>query len=538
MSWNFGDIFDAVAEAVAPGSPALVHGERVIGWDELARRSNNVAANLRARGARPDDKVALYLRNRPEYVETTLACMKARLVHVNVNFRYGPEEVRYIIDNADAKFVVFAAEFAELLAGVRGRLPQVRGWFQLADGTPRASFAEPYENLAESGAGAPLDVGRSPDDLLFLYTGGTTGMPKGVMWRAEDLWGAIGGGGSPLTGEPPVASLAELRDRIAARGAGLRHLPACPLMHGTGLFTSLITLTGGGALVTLESAAFDADELWRAVGRHRVNTIAIVGDAFAKPMLRALDERRGDYTLDSVLAIISSGVMWSREVKERLLAHRAGMIMFDSFGSSEAVGFGASITTAGGESRTGRFQLGERVKVFTEDEREVTPGSGVPGFVAHGGAIPLGYYKDPEKTARTFRTIGGVRYVIPGDWCTVEADGGLTLLGRGSVCINTGGEKVYPEEVEESLKTHPAVYDALVVGVPDEKWGQAVIGLVELKAGTAVVEDDLRQHVRAQLAGFKAPKRVLLVESIGRAPNGKADYVAMAKLAERRLAAG
>jgi len=269
-----------------------------------------------------------------------------------------------------------------------------------------------------------------------------------------------------------------------------------------------------------------------------VNTIAIVGDAFAKPMLGALDERRSEYTLDSLIAIISSGVMWSREVKQRLLGHHPGMVCFDSFGSSEAVGFGASITTAGGESRTGRFQLGERVKVFTEEEREVAPGSGVPGFVAHGGAIPLGYYKDAEKTASTFRTIGGVRYVIPGDWCTVEADGTLNLLGRGSVCINTGGEKVYPEEVEEALKTHPAVYDALVVGVRDDKWGQAVIGLVEPRPATTVQEDDLRQHVRARLAGFKTPKRVLVVETIGRAPNGKDDYVAMAKLAERRLTIG
>jgi fatty-acyl-CoA synthase len=308
-------------------------------------------------------------------------------------------------------------------------------------------------------------------------------------------------------------------------------------MHGTGLFTSLIALTAGGSLVTLTAPGFDAHELWHTVGRHRVNTIAIVGDAFAKPMLRALDERRGDYVLDSLMALISSGVMWSPEVKKALLAHHPAMILFDSFGSSEAVGFGASITTASGESRTGRFQLGERVKVFTEREEEVTPGSGVPGFVAHGGAIPLGYYKDAEKTARTFRTINGVRYVIPGDWCTVEADGTLALLGRGSVCINTGGEKVYPEEVEEVLKTHPAVEDALVVGLPDEKWGQAVIGVVELRRGATVREEELRQHVRGQLAGFKTPKRILFVDTIGRAPNGKADYVGITKLAEGRLAA-
>jgi len=212
------------------------------------------------------------------------------------------------------------------------------------------------------------------------------------------------------------------------------------------------------------------------------------------------------------------------------------MICYDSFGSSEAVGFGASITTASGESRTGRFQLGDKVKVFTEDGREVQPGSDLPGFVAHGGPIPLGYYKDAEKTARTFRVIDGIRYVIPGDWCRVETDGTLTLLGRGSVCINTGGEKVYPEEVEEVLKTHPAVYDAVVVGIPDEKWGQAVIGVVELNAAGRASEDELRRHVRERLAGFKTPKRVLVVESIGRAANGKADYAALARLAERRVA--
>jgi fatty-acyl-CoA synthase len=537
MSWNMGDIFDALGEAIRTANTALAHGDRLYTWGDFTRRTNNLGAQLVARGARPEDKVALYLRNCPEYMETTVACMKARLVHVNVNFRYREDEIQYILDNADAKFVVFGGEFTPLLEAIRSRLPQVRAWIQVDDGA-LAPFAEPYEKLATTGTGEPLAIRRSPDDLLFLYTGGTTGMPKGVMWRSEDLWRAIGGGGSLLTGEAPVASMDELRARIAARGAAPVHLPACPLMHGTGLFTSFISLTAGGTIVTLTNPGFDPHELWRAVARHRVNTIAIVGDVFAKPMIQALDERRGDHSLDSVIAIISSGVMWSPEVKKALLAHHQGMVLFDSFGSSEAVGFGSSITTATGESRTGRFKLGERVKVFTEDGREVRPGSGEPGFVAHGGAIPLGYYKDPEKTARTFKTIAGVRYVIPGDWCTVEDDGTLVLLGRGSVCINTGGEKVYPEEVEEALKTHPAVYDALVVGVPDEKWGQAVVGLVEPNRGATASEDDLRQHVRARLAGFKTPKRVLFVDSIGRAPNGKADYVAMTQLAEQRLADG
>jgi fatty-acyl-CoA synthase len=306
-------------------------------------------------------------------------------------------------------------------------------------------------------------------------------------------------------------------------------------MHGTGLFTAIGAIVGGGSVVTLPSLRFDPHELWQAVARHRVQSIAIVGDAFAKPMLRALDEKPGEYDLSSLALIVSSGVMWSPEVKQGLLRHHPNLLLVDSFGSSEAVGFGSSVTTARSTAKPARFQIGERVKVFTEDGREVVPGSGEPGFVARAGPIPVGYYKDPEKSAKTFRTVAGVRYSIPGDWCTVDADGTIQLLGRGSVCINTAGEKVYPEEVEEALKTHPAVYDALVVGVPDEKWGQAVTGVVELHAGAGFDEEDLRAHVRARLAGYKCPKRVLRVDSLGRAANGKADYKRIADHARSAL---
>src|SRR5437773_2335787 len=265
MSWNLGDIFDTLGAAVPGESPALMHGEQTVSWADFTRRTNNLAAALRARGAVPGDKVALYLRNRPEYVETTVACLKARLVHVNVNFRYLADELQYIIDNADAKFVVFAGEFADRLDALRPRLPKVQTYLQVDDGTPFAPFAEAYEPLAAEGSGTPLGIERSPDDLLFLYTGGTTGMPKGVMWRSEDLWGALGGGGNPVLGEAPVASLDDLATRVRARGPGFRHLPACPLMHGTGLFTALITLGAGGAIATLPGVNFDPHELWQAV---------------------------------------------------------------------------------------------------------------------------------------------------------------------------------------------------------------------------------------------------------------------------------
>jgi fatty-acyl-CoA synthase len=536
--WNLGDIFDAAGEALPPDALALAHGEREVSWGALDRRTNNLARALVARGGQPGDKIALYLRNAPEYMETVVAGFKARLVHTNVNFRYRESELLYILDNSDAKFVVFSGEFADMLGKLRDRLPGVAAYLQIDDGHPQAPFAEPYESLAETGRGARLDIRRSPDDLLFLYTGGTTGMPKGVMWRAEDLWLALNRGANLTNANYVPADLADHTARLRRDGAVGRILPACPLMHGTGLFSSISALAGGSAVVTLPSVRLDAHELWATVERRRVTSIAIVGDAFAKPMLAALDEERGRYDLSSLLLIVSSGVMFTTEVKKRLLEHHPRMVILDSFGSSEAVGFGASVMTAQGEARTARFQIGDRVKVFSEDGREIQPGSGEPGFVARSGPIPLGYYKDAEKTASTFRTIGGVRYSIPGDWCTVEADGTLNLLGRGSVCINTAGEKVYPEEVEEVLKAHPAVYDALVVGVPDEKWGQAVTGVVEMRPGARFEEEELRSWVHGQLAGYKVPKHVLAVASVGRAPNGKADYKATLELAKRALGLG
>ena len=537
MNWNFGDILDGIEAALPADAPALVHGDDRVCWGELSRRSNNLAAALRARGAQPDDKVAFYMRNRTDYLLALVACFKARLVHVNVNYRYLDDELHYILDNSDARFVLFGSEFAERADSLRGRLPDVSHWIQVG-GTP-AEFCESLAALSEEGDGKPLGIERSPDDLLFVYTGGTTGMPKGVMWRHEDLWGALGRGGTiPANAGVPPASPEAHVENVRKYGPGTVQLPACPLMHGTGLFTAILNVLGGGCTVTLPGEHFDPEALFDAVVRQRVESLVIVGDAFARPMRNCLDANPGRWDLSSLKLVISSGVMWSRDVKLGLLEHHPGMLLADMFGSSEAVGFGSSVMGAKGESKTAVFQIGDDCKVFTEDFEEVEPGSGVRGFIARRGPIPLGYYKDPEKTARTFPTIGGVRYSVPGDWCTVEADGTLTLLGRGSVCINTAGEKVYPEEVEEALKTHPDVEDALVVGVPDERWGQAVTAVVEPRQGTAFDEDALRAHVRGQLAGYKAPKRVLPVERMFRAPNGKADYKGAAHFARETLGKG
>ena len=533
--WNFGDLLDTVGSHLGAGRPALIHGERVIDWPEMTARSNNVARGLLARGARSGDKVGFYMRNQPEYMEGFAACAKARLTHVNVNYRYLDDELVHIFDNSDSVAVLYDVEFRENVERVRARLPAVKAWVEVGGTGAVPEFAVAYETLAGEGDGARLDMARSGDDLMFLYTGGTTGMPKGVMWphrtwreaNVEGLKRIYGA--APETMEEHLAFVDEV-------GQHARQLPACPLMHGTGLFTALGAMLNGGAIVTLDSKAkFDPAELWETVASQGVTAMAIVGDAFAKPMLKTLDDNPGRFDLSSVQSITSSGVMWSMEVKKGLIRHIPQVALNDSFGASEAVGFGMSTTTADGGSQTAKFMIGESCKVFSEDGREIAPGSDEPGFIARGGAVPLGYYKDEEKTARTFRTINGIRYAVPGDWCTVEADGTLTLLGRGSICINSGGEKIYPEEVEEALKEHESVRDALVVGLPDETWGQAVTAVVEPSGNGAIDEDTLIAFVRTRLAAYKAPKRVLFRESLARAPNGKADYKAIRQFALEAL---
>jgi len=534
MQWNFGDMIDAVAGVVPGTSPALIHGERIVSWSEFDRRTNNIARNLHENGAVPGDKVAFYMRNQPEYTESLAACLRGRLVHVNVNYRYKDEELHYIFDNSDAKTVIYDAEFRPNVIHLQHTLPKVETWLEVGGDDNRPQFAQAYESFAARGSGKNLDIERSPDDQLFLYTGGTTGMPKAVMWTHDILRQASLDALRAL-GDAPE-DMDQFLAAVETTGRHARQIPACPLMHGTGLFTAIATFTSGGTIVTLAGkSGFDPDQLWEAVDRHGVTSLAIVGDVFAKPMLRALDDNPGKYNVSTIQTITSSGVMWSMEVKKGLLKHMPGAMMVDSFGASEAVGFGTSIMTAEGEIGTGKFLLGSQAKVFTEDGREVEPGSGEPGFVARGGHVPLGYYKDEEKTAKTFKTINGVRYSIPGDWCLVEADGSLTLLGRGSVCINTGGEKVYPEEVEEILKEHDAVEDALVVGVPDERWGQAVVAVVELNHTLPTEESLLREYVRARLAGYKVPKRILVTANLGRAANGKADYKGVTEFAKREL---
>jgi len=531
--WNLADLWEAIADR-QPDAPAQFAADRIWTWAEFDRRADGIAATLLAAGAAHQDKVAQYLYNCPEYLESVFGAFKAGLAPVNTNYRYGVDELVYLWDNADAVAVVFHGTFSERIEQVRPRTPRVRTWLWVDDGSgPCPDWAVPYERAATAASGRVIAPwGRSGDDLLLLYTGGTTGMPKGVMWRQDDLVGILDAANRNRL--PPEIDLTAVQERVAQPGP--RNLPAAPLMHGTGQFNAISNLMVGGSIVTMQGRHFDAAELLDTIVRYEVASMSIVGDAFAKPMLRALDAEPGRWDLSCLRVIVSSGVMWSAETKAGLLRHNDRLIMVDALGSSEAVGMGQNTTSAESSSSTATFELGPNTRVLTEDGREVVPGSGERGRVALRGRTPIGYYKDPEKSASTFVVIDGVRWSIPGDWAEVDADGTVHLLGRGSQCINTGGEKVYPEEVEEVLKLHPDILDAAVVGLPDERFGQAITALVEPAPGAVVDGAAVIAHVKQRLAAYKAPKQVLVIDTVGRAPNGKLDYKRLTAWAAQQVA--
>jgi fatty-acyl-CoA synthase len=540
QTWNFADVWEALAGKV-PQAPCQVQGERVVRWREFDAGANAVARHLLDAGLGHQAKVAAYLTNCPEYLQTYLAAFKAGMVPVNTNYRYGPDEITYLFDNADAEAVVFSSRYAPLLDAVRHRLPKVRTWVvvddaggagDIGDIDGRPDWATGYaEVVAGLGTAAPVHGpwGRAGDDLLLLYTGGTTGRPKGVMWRQDDLMKVLGRGGNAAFGLRPAGSLDELVERVTGPGPAL--LPACPLMHGTGQMTCYVNLNQGGSIVHLPRPGLDAELLWDEVEAKRVNVLVIVGDAFARPLVAALDAAPDRWDLSSLRLVTSSGAMWSQQVKEDLLRHVPAAVLFDSLGSSEAVGLAQDLSAAGKVASTASFAVTDRVKVLADDGRPVQPGSDDIGMVSITGALPLGYYKDEEKSRRTFRVVDGVRYATPGDYAKVRADGSIQLLGRGSAVINTGGEKVFPEEVEEVLKEHPSVQDAACVGLPDERFGETICALVELAAGQEADPQALVDHVKSRLASFKAPRTVLLVDTIGRAPNGKVDQRALRRMA-------
>ena len=538
---NLAALHEAIAAAV-PDTECLVFGERRLTWRTLTDRTRRLAALLRAAGLgcrreraglanheSGQDHVALYLYNGNEYLEGMLGAMKARCAPFNVNYRYVEEELVYLFDNADAKAVIFHASFAPTLARARAALPQVRLWLCVDDGSgEKLDGAVDYE-AALASALPEEPRGLSDDDLYVLYTGGTTGMPKGVLWRQDEILRAAL---LPPNTEPSAAAIVER----ARRGAGrVRALPTPPFMHGAAHWAAFTMWhTGGCVFVQDRVRGFDAHDVLATVARERITALTIVGDAFARPLLAALSERAYDTT--SLQTITSGGAILTASVKDELLARMPQIRLIDVLGSSESGQQASQISRPGKKATTGDFELSASNVVLSEDlTRVVAPGSGETGWLARSGPVPLGYYKDAEKTARTFPVVDGVRYAVPGDRAVALADGGLRLLGRDAVTINSGGEKIFAEEVEHALKHHPAVWDVVVTGTPHERFGQQVTAVVALRVGAAASEQELRAACEAHVARYKLPRAFVFVPEIVRAPSGKADYrwakqVALAKL--------
>ena len=531
---NFATAWEKVAEVV-PESPALSYDGRRISWKDFEERAAGLANFLNSFGLSLNSKVALYCYNGPEYSEAQFATLKIRAIPANVNYRYLDNELAYILENADAEAIFFDHTLSERVEKARKQCSNLKVAIQVG-GEEVADWAVSYKQAVRSSLMSPIK--RSCEDLWFLYTGGTTGRPKAVMWTHRALLEGMKDSFNSLGEEVPT-SLDEVRiitKRIATESRQMHQLPAAPLMHGTSGLPALFTHTHGGLVVTMTSKNFDAEEFWQTVEREKVTMVTLVGDAFARPMIEALDKAASEKQfpdLKSLRLILSSGVMFSTPLKERLLQHHRCTIV-DTLGSSEGASMGKQVTSRSRKGEgTAKFVLGEETRVFTEDGRDVQPGSNERGRLALGSPIPEGYYKDPEKTEKTFPTIQGKRWSIPGDWAMVEEDGSITLLGRGSECINTGGEKVYPEEVEEALKLNTFIADCNVVGTDDEKWGQAVVAVLELNCPAPIDVEVLREDVRTRLAGYKIPKKFIFVEKILRSPNGKSDYKWARKVVEK-----
>ncbi|MFD7321781.1 acyl-CoA synthetase [Streptomyces sp. NPDC059875] len=527
MEYNLADLFESVVDVV-PDREALVYvdhpgtgAERRLTYAELDAAANRLAHHLIDAGIRPGEHLGLHLYNGIEYLQTVLACLKARIVPVNVNYRYVEEELVYLYRDADLAALVFDAEFTGRVAAALPQTEKLRHLVRVGT-PPEASPALDCVAFTEAEAAGSPDRGfgaRSADDLFIIYTGGTTGMPKGVMWRQEDLFFAGLFGGDPA-GEP-VKRPEELADRVAAGGAGITFFPAPPLMHGTSTLTSFIAFNYGQRVVIHRKYA--PEEVLRTIEKEKVSSVSLVGDAMLRPLIDALQGPLKGTDLSSLFSVSSSGAIMSETVRAQFQALVPNVLLLNNFGSSES-GSNGKATDDSGPEKGFRLEVNERTQVVDPVTYEPVP-VGEPGRLAQRGHVPLGYYNDPAKTAETFFQKGEERWVLLGDMATVDEDGIVTVLGRGSQCINTGGEKVYPEEVEQALKSHPDVYDALVAGVPDAKWGNHVAAVVQLRTGASALDlEAVQTHCRTRLAGYKIPRQLVITDRIERSPSGKADY--------------
>ncbi|MGW0881962.1 acyl-CoA synthetase [Streptomyces sp. NPDC002671] len=525
MEYNLADLFESVVDVV-PDREALVYldhpgtgAERRLTYTEVDAAANRVAHHLIDAGLRPGEHLGLHLYNGVEYLQTVLACLKARIVPVNVNYRYVEEELVYLYRDADLAALVFDAEFGERVAGALPHAPGLRHLLRVGTAGGEVPGALPFEEAEASGSSERGFPARSGDDQFIIYTGGTTGMPKGVMWRQEDLFFAGLGGGAP-TGVP-VKAPEELAERVAAGGSGITFFPTPPLMHGTSTLTAFIGFNFGQRVVL--HRRFVPEEVLRTVEKEKVSSMSLVGDAMLRPLIDALNGPLKGTDCSALFSVSSSGAIMSETVRRQFRELVPNALLLNNFGSSES-GFNGTATEDSGPERGFRIRVNSRTQVVDPATHEPVA-VGEVGRVAQCGHVPLGYYNDPRKTAETFFEKDGIRWVLLGDMATVDEEGVVTVLGRGSQCINTGGEKVYPEEVEQALKAHPDVYDALVAGVPDARWGNHVAAVVQLREGARRPSlTDIQDHCRTRLAGYKIPRQLVITDAIRRSPSGKADY--------------
>ena len=527
MNLDFASVWEMISDII-PENDALISGDEVISWKDYDLQSSKIATALINSGLSANSKAGLYLNNSNEYLIGQNAIFKIGGVPINVNYRYVAEELIYLLDNSDSEAVFYHACYSSRIKEIADSLPNIKAWIEVADGTEsHFDGAIKYEELLETCE--PMErIYRDPDTVYMLYTGGTTGMPKGVMYKQGEflvfLFRTLKAMGYDVPED--INNLEEQIHNFKKDNTFIKSLIGCPLMHGTGMWLgAFLPLLLGGTSITSKNLGFDADQLWTQVENTNTSNIVIVGDAFAKPMVDALDRAKElgkPYDLSSVKVIISSGVMWSEEVKNSLLKHH-DMQLMDTMGSTEG-GMGSSVSTRDNPPKTAKFSLNPGVVVIADDGEILEPGSKKVGLIGTSGLVPVGYYKDENKSAETFKEINGVRYSFPGDYAKLEEDGTITLLGRGSNCINSAGEKIYPEEVEEAIKRNAEVFDCLVVGVEDKKFGQKVVAVVSIEQDKEINEADLVESTRQFIAGYKLPKKVIFVEEVQRAPNGKANY--------------
>ncbi len=543
--FNLAEINEAIAAAI-PERECIVFRDRRLTWKDFNLRTRRLANFLirhglgahQERGALRNfesgqDHLGLYLYNGNEYLEGMVGAYKARVAPFNVNYRYIENELIYLLNDADCRALIYHAAFAPMVAKVRSEVPHLRLLLQVADQSGNALLpgAVDYEEALRQSSPERPQLQWSPDDLYILYTGGTTGFPKGVLWRQEDIFFGALGGHPP--GAPPYKSLAEIVN--AAQGGSLRALPAPPFMHGASHWMAFMCLHQGGTVIVQNCPShLDADDIWSTIAREKAVFLTIVGDAFGRPLLDQLDKKQ--YDLSQFNVLLSGGAILTPALKQAFLEKIPHLMIIDGFGASETGGHGTQVTMAGMKASTGTFRMNEQTLVLKDDlSGPVAPGADETGWLARSGHVPLGYFKDAEKTARTFPVIAGVRYALPGDHARVAADGTITVLGRGSVSINSGGEKIYPEEVEQALKHHPAVYDAVVVGTPNPRFGEQVTAVVQARAGEVPLQTELIEFCAHHLARYKLPRAVIYVDEMVRSPSGKADYRWAKKTALERL---